>query len=98
MLPFIDHCNSLIEQRSAEITAKLMYAWVNELPGMGARGRHVNYNAQYNTGASRGRRDMRKEICRAYGQIGHWARECQNNPNGPAYGSNRPAWETRPPR
>ena len=75
MLPYINLCNSLIEQRSAETTAKLMHVQVNGVPEMGVRGRHVNYNAQYNTGVSRacgrGRRDMRREICRACGQTGH---------------------------
>jgi len=53
MLPYINRCNSLIEQCNAEATAKLMHAQING-PGASARGRHVNYNAHYN-GASRGR-------------------------------------------
>ena len=39
---------------------------------------------------------MRKEVCRACGQTGHWARECPNGRNGPTYGTNRPAGERRP--
>ena len=58
------HCNSLIEQRSAETTAKLMHVQVNGLPGTGVRGRHVNYNAHYTCAScGRGHRDMHRKIC-----------------------------------
>jgi len=80
LMEYVTHCNSLIKQRSDEADQATLI--LSQVQGQGecTGGRNARYNAQ-NRGPTynRGRpqyRDPCREVCRACGQTGHWAKEC----------------------